>query len=438
MKTKYGLIFLLTLLSPLAVNASSSLFSTDAKAVFSHAQKTHLPVLIDFFGIWCPPCNQMDETVFDTPAFVQKAVKFELLKVDVDQQSSWALKDKYKIGGYPTLLFTDYKGDEIYRVVGARSPQEFFRVMDMVLSAKAKNYREACKSKNTDDLWRCAMACSERKDDKCAQQAYQKLEKKLEKGSARYELARTYFVENAENKDLKRDGYERLMTEFPDSPLALIWGTEYLSTFTEGQPTKEKKMLLEKVVGFSPGMMKDARREEVGMAETDVLELRAEILGRIGKFDESKVVWKEAADRLATLTSQLPAGVSPRGFAMERVECLESAGDVNAALKLANEFRSQYPKEFTFHFLAARVLQDAKRFPDALPVAQQAFDNSYGDNRIRAATMLLELYATVPNKEAGRKIYEEVIKDKRPATSLDVRTNRYFKKLDSAWKKLNS
>ena len=28
------------------------------------AQKEKRPLLIDFFGIWCPPCNELDQEVF--------------------------------------------------------------------------------------------------------------------------------------------------------------------------------------------------------------------------------------------------------------------------------------------------------------------------------------------------------------------------------------
>jgi len=436
---RFLILFLVSVLSFSSDGfASSSLFSSDIKATFEHAKQTKKSVIIDFYGIWCPPCNQMDETVFDTPSFIQKAAGFELLKVDADAESSWQLKNKYKVGGYPTILFADPDGNEIYRVVGSRSPSEFFRVMTMVQGSKAKSYQQACKSNNTDDLWRCALTCGERKDKVCAEKAYAKLEKKLKKGTARYELARTYFVENAENEDLKRDGYERLLTEFPDSPLALVWSMDYLNGYKTGQPTDAKKKLVEKVVARSQAMLTDERREEIGMAPTDVLEARAELLSKLGRVEESKQAWKEAADKLEALSSKLPADVSPRGFAMERIECLESAGDIDGALKLTAQFRALYPKEFTFHFLGARVLQDGKRYPEALPVAQQAYDVSYGDNKIRAAILLLQLYATVPNKEAGKKIYEEVSKEKHPEASLEVRTHRYLKQLDAVWKKLNS
>src|ERR1700735_70587 len=89
----------------------ASPFQTDSDKTFSKARKEGKPVLIDFFGIWCPPCNELDETVFETPSFLEKAKAFELLKIDADKESSWKLKNKFKIGGYPTVVFTNSEGD---------------------------------------------------------------------------------------------------------------------------------------------------------------------------------------------------------------------------------------------------------------------------------------------------------------------------------------
>jgi hypothetical protein len=70
-----------------------------------------------------------------------------------------------------------------------------------------------------------------------------------------------------------------------------------------------------------------------------------------------------------------------------------------------------------------------------MPIAKKAYEMSYGDNRIRAATLLVNLYATVPDKEAAKKVYDEVTKEIRPDADLDIRTHRYLKQLGEALKK---
>jgi thiol-disulfide isomerase/thioredoxin len=102
---------------------------------FEQARASKKPVMIDFFGIWCPPCNQYDEKVFSTPEFSKASERFVRLKIDADAEGSWKLKSKYKVGGYPTILFVSDEGEEISRVVG-------FRDLDLFLSEMNRAYEK--------------------------------------------------------------------------------------------------------------------------------------------------------------------------------------------------------------------------------------------------------------------------------------------------------
>lgn len=431
---KFFYVFLLMVVS--SWGAHAALFETDIEAAYQLAKKTQKPMLIDFYGIWCPPCNQLDETVFETPTFVQKAKRFVLLKVDVDKENSWKIKSRYKVGGYPTVVFTDSKGEEIYRIVGYRGPQEFFRIMDMIQTVKTKGVEQACKSKREDDLFRCLMIARERQDKPGALRALAALEKKkLNTESPEYFLARTYAVELSESDDLKRAGFEKLMESYPANPAAMGWALEYLGLFNHSG-LKPRVDLMEKTTSHYSEALQSPIREALGVPRTDLAQMRAELLGKLGKHEEAKVAWKEAADMLGNLAAELPAEVSRRGFNIERIGCLESAGDLPAAMALVNEYRAKYPKEFTFHYMAASMLHRAKKFNESLPIAKQAYENSYGDNRIRAATLLVNLYATVPNKAQAKEVYDTVVKDIKPGEKLEIRTHRYLKILDDAWQKV--
>lgn len=174
------------LLTGLAAFGAPTKFLTNADKAFAEARKRQVPVLLSFYGVWCPPCNQMEETVYESTGFLEKAKSFVLLKLDADAVASFKLKDKYKVGGYPTVIFTTPKGDELYRVVGYRSPVEFLRVMGLVVAAKNKDFSAACKSKDAEDLWRCAVISQERGDKAAAEAAYKQLEPTLKPGTPRY------------------------------------------------------------------------------------------------------------------------------------------------------------------------------------------------------------------------------------------------------------
>lgn len=411
-------------------------FHTSEAKAYAAALKSKKPVMIYFYGIWCPPCNELKELVFSHPDFIAKAKEFVLLQVDVDKPSSWKLKDKFTINGYPTILFTTPQKKIIYRFAGYRSPKQFLLAMNTVLNAKGKDLEQSCLASDIDSIWNCAFVCGENGDKECALKAYAKLEGKLPKESPRYQLAQMYAAENAETVELRRDAFERLINEFPASPMALVWALAYSETFAEEASAKPKRGLYEKVLVNWQTMQKDPRADDLGFSLTDMVQLRGQVVELLGDEAATKEAFKECAEVLDKTMAGLPKNTVPRGFTLERIFCLENAGEKEKALKLAQEYSARFPEEFTFHYQAASILNRLKRFPEAIPVAKKAFDASYGDNRIRAALLLVKLYATVPNKQAAKAVYDQVVAEIRPDQKLKVRTHRYLKMLKAEFEKL--
>ncbi|MEO5968659.1 MAG: thioredoxin family protein [Bdellovibrionia bacterium] len=106
----------------------------------AEARQKGKPLLIDFFGIWCPPCNQLDEIVFASPEFEKQSAGFVKLKLDSDSPESWDLKTKYNVEGYPTVIFASPDGKELSRIVGFRNEQVFFRYMKNATASNSANH----------------------------------------------------------------------------------------------------------------------------------------------------------------------------------------------------------------------------------------------------------------------------------------------------------
>ncbi len=73
-----------------------------------------LPVLIDFWAVWCGPCRMVAPIVQEIAT--EYADKVKVGKLDVDNNPETAMK--YGIRSIPTLLI--FKGGEVVdRIVGA-------------------------------------------------------------------------------------------------------------------------------------------------------------------------------------------------------------------------------------------------------------------------------------------------------------------------------
>jgi thioredoxin 1 len=84
-----------------------------------------IPVLVEFWGSWCPPCKMME------PTLEQLAVDYEgrlkVGKINVDQNPRMA--SQYKIQGAPT--FIAFLGDQVMaRRTGAQSQAQLEKLLD--------------------------------------------------------------------------------------------------------------------------------------------------------------------------------------------------------------------------------------------------------------------------------------------------------------------
>jgi thioredoxin-like negative regulator of GroEL len=110
-------------------NSGNLFIVNQPEKALAQAKAQNKPLMIQFFAIWCPPCNQLDETVFSTEPFATAAQSFVLLKLDADKKLSWTLKAKYNVEGYPTVIFAKPDGTEISRIVGAQPVETFTATM---------------------------------------------------------------------------------------------------------------------------------------------------------------------------------------------------------------------------------------------------------------------------------------------------------------------
>ena len=80
----------------------------------SEVLKSDLPVLVDFWAVWCAPCRIIAPIVEELAQ--EKAGKLKVAKMDVDNNQNTAMK--FGIRSIPTLLIFK-NGEVIDQIIGA-------------------------------------------------------------------------------------------------------------------------------------------------------------------------------------------------------------------------------------------------------------------------------------------------------------------------------
>jgi thioredoxin 1 len=90
--------------------------------------KADLPVLIDFWAVWCGPCKAIAPTIEEIAG--DYAGKVKVGKLNVDQNQNTAMQ--YGVRSIPTLLIMK-SGEVVSQIVGAVPKENITKALDEIL-----------------------------------------------------------------------------------------------------------------------------------------------------------------------------------------------------------------------------------------------------------------------------------------------------------------
>ena len=103
---------------------------SEAKA---KAKAENKKIFMDAYTSWCGPCKMMKQGTFPDP-LVGKVFndKFVSVAYDMEVGEGVELAEKFRVQGYPTLLFLDADGNVLSNELGYRDPAGLIALADKV------------------------------------------------------------------------------------------------------------------------------------------------------------------------------------------------------------------------------------------------------------------------------------------------------------------
>jgi thiol-disulfide isomerase/thioredoxin len=369
-----------------------------AEAAYAQAATEGKLVLLDFTAVWCPPCNALAVEVLhaaDRPAVLDRYV---VAAIDVDDPSSWRIKDQFAVSGYPTLVVAKADGSEVSRTVGYGDRARFVAWLER--SAGENPGYPAPDAVDPAEAGRIAWELVQADQDAAAYLA--KASDSAETRMARVVSAPTvddarWLVQNAKGRSLDW------------VPGAMDLGEE-----PDGRAVLREALVQDATVGTL------VQRSD-----------RMAYLAELADEGDEKPLWAAAAALLEASYTGEPAKDRPTYTAL--ADFLAKSGDTDAAVAFLDRASEAFPDDPTFLMSATRHLLKAERAEEALRRADRALPLTWGDNRLRLATSRCEALVKLGRGDEAKRFAEQILAEvPAPSSDLDVRTPKYRQKLAEA------
>ena len=125
------------------------------KEIQEKSKKENKLIFVDVYTSWCTPCKQMDKFVYTNNSLGQFINdRFISVKVQMDtnafndvkmRDNAREIYAKFKVDGYPTLLFLNYNGELLFKELGYKGIDDFLATAKIAVRSDSLSYNTALK-----------------------------------------------------------------------------------------------------------------------------------------------------------------------------------------------------------------------------------------------------------------------------------------------------
>ena len=115
--------------SPKATSRGITFASLSYDEALSKAYAEQKLVMVDLYTDWCGWCKKMDRETFSDPRVGQAMRGMVPIRVNAEKGGQDVAR-RYRVDGFPVVIFLDGKGREVQRIRGFVDAEEMLRVVE--------------------------------------------------------------------------------------------------------------------------------------------------------------------------------------------------------------------------------------------------------------------------------------------------------------------
>ncbi len=410
----------------------------DFNKALKKAKKENKIVLLDFSARWCPGCVRYEKEVFVKPEFQKLKTEVVFLKIDVDLFKNFALTEKFKIQGIPTMIAVNSKGQEIDRFVDFKPWEELQNFaasakQDAHLAGDILKIAESADEKTKLQIGRKLLAM-DRYSESITVFAQMK-QPPPEIWSAKVSAAKKQFKENAENKSNYINTLKQAIDSEPKGTRSLAWRTQLIPFLPEGSEEAKKvlsegkktvQLLLTDEAQLKQAMQTESPGEFLGFEKMLVAQLGVDLL------DEAKSSEAELAkmwDQAVSVSQSYEISPNQEGPALRYLIFLSAAKKYELAEKWADQLIAQHPGNLDLPRRKMRILLGLNKPDEAIKTGEAILSQSEGRNQFWVAESLAKAYLAAKKNLDAKKLLQAYLAREEMQSEKMKSTRTSFEKL---------
>ncbi len=405
--------------SPIATTKSKSamdehgFYNGGLEKAFALAKEKNQLVLLDFTAIWCPGCVRNKSEIFSKPEFKKISKDVVKVKIDVDLYENFAVTEKYKIKGIPTLILLNGDDQEIDRLVD-------FQTMEKLKSFITSAQKDPTPVQDWMKLDATADSSQQLKAGRRLLAAGKTNESipflaRVQPTPPELLLATVTAAQEAYEKDEKgqKENYLKVLREAlkeePDSTRSIVWRTELVKLVPK---TEEAKTIVAAGVQLSDEWIQDEAKLKKAIATDSIGEFagfekwvvainKADLLEAAEAPEEEQIkAISEAAD--FGIAYKIP--VTRKGPALRQLVMLVSSKRWTEAENYANKLLKADPGNTDVQRRMVKILTSEKKYTEAIKLAEKLMPKVEGRNEFWLAEGLAKAYIAAEKKSEAKKL----------------------------------